>query len=277
MKKLNTNLTNITLVQEEIKAIRTSENQIVLGFDFYKYSELSESAIIVFPLLLHTIIEKVIKITVDENPYLFQKYEEGNDPFAHFIDTGDGGFFILRNPLEAIAFIINFSIYLRVYNSNYEFEDLYDILGELNVRFAITSGNVYQFKKNYYGEAIIKCARILSKDKLNRILMDSETHRWFLKNLIGIENLRNISEDLLEQSQYFQSRKFDIKPYKDEDRFKGNFKDINSCIELKLKQSKEKETNLEIYVVGIESTLPMSEGQEGKVTVHIGNYNTEGL
>ncbi|PJZ98655.1 hypothetical protein [Leptospira meyeri] len=182
MKKLTSIITETEKILEEIKSIKNGDEHFVFGFDFYKYSEMTQDAIIAFPLLMHTIVEKTITKTIEDNPYLFQKYEDHANPFENFIDTGDGGFLILKNPLEAIAFILNFSIYLRVYNAYFDAQNLYDIIGEVNVRFAITKGNVYQFKQNYYGDAIIKCARILSKDKLNRFLIDYETHKWFLSN-----------------------------------------------------------------------------------------------
>ncbi|PJZ79153.1 hypothetical protein [Leptospira meyeri] len=82
---------------------------------------------------------------------------------------------------------------------------------------------------------------------------------------------------MLEKSQYFLREKFEIKQYLGGDIFKGNFQNINSCVELKLKKSKEKETDLDIYAIGLEITLPWGSKTEEKVTVHIGNYNTEGL
>jgi hypothetical protein len=42
---------------------------------------------------------------------------------------------------------------------------------------------------NTYGPGIISAARIISKDRLNRFLIDENTHLWFLKNLHGIEGL----------------------------------------------------------------------------------------
>lgn len=45
------------------------------------------------------------------------------------------------------------------------------------------------FFSNFYGSAIINCARIISKDRLNRCLIDAETNKWFLHNTNGIETL----------------------------------------------------------------------------------------
>lgn len=51
---------------------------------------------------------------------------------------------------------------------------LYEVIGEINLRYSLTYDNLYFYNKNYYGPAIINCARIMSKDKLNRFLLDKK-------------------------------------------------------------------------------------------------------
>lgn len=261
------------LIHEEFKSDKNK--YCVLGFDIYKYSEMEIDAQTLLPLVFSEVKEKALKEAFNNNKWLFQYYKSIDELSAKYIDTGDGGFIILNNPLEAIIILIYFCIFLRIYNFDPQFENYYEIIKEINIRFAITYNNCYEYNHNYYGQSIIECARIMSKDKLNRLIIDKNTHNFFMNNFIGVENLSSINIDLLKESKYFKSYDFSIN---NEDFFFDN-KDqavISNCIELKCSQLIEKKTILDIYVVFLEVSIKIDSGGN-KIKISVGNLNTDGL
>ncbi|MBN3035331.1 MAG: hypothetical protein JW861_07070, partial [Bacteroidales bacterium] len=161
----------------------------VLGLDMYQYSSYPELEQTLIPYLFKIIFEATIKLCFTNHRFIFQKYT-GEQLRKSYISTGDGGFVIFHNPLHAVLFACNFAIILRAYNSYHYYPRLRNIIGAINMRYAITYDKIYTFNKNYYGRAIINNARILIKDSLNRCLIDEHVHSWFMTNLDGVENLQ---------------------------------------------------------------------------------------
>jgi hypothetical protein len=108
---------------------------------------------------------------------------------GHFIPTGDGGFVIFDNPLQALVFNALFSSLLLTYNSSRFYPKLRNHTGPIFLRSCMTTNDVFYYNGNLYGPAIINNSRILSKDKLNRFLIDENSHNWFLKKINGIESI----------------------------------------------------------------------------------------
>ena len=181
----------------------------VVGKDIYRYSqfELKEQTLI--PLLFSTLYDKTIKGCLLMEKSFFKKYESVKKLKEQFISTGDGGFQIFDNPFDSLIFTTFFKTNVKLYNSKTKPKSaehdvlisLRDIIGPIELRFCNTFDFVTKFENNYFGPAIINNARILSKDNLNRFLLDENTVNWFesefgaLENLLvfDIEKLKNIS------------------------------------------------------------------------------------
>ncbi len=256
----------------------------VLGVDIYQYSTYGEFEQTLIPFLFKTILRTTIDACLANHRYIFQKYtpEMIED---RFISTGDGGFFIFDTPLHALLFACNFSVVLRIYNAYHFFPRLRKIIGGISVRFALTQDKLYSYDNNFYGRAIINNARILSKDILNRCLIDENVYSWFTLNMDGIENLQVLTiEDIRnihEFSTYYDSSLLDS--YEDEvfsresSRRQGI---INSDI-LKIGKIRAKETDMNIYNLHLQVMMHLVNDDDPEqtkiVTVSLGNLNTSGI
>ena len=188
----------------------------ILGIDIYKYSKYTGFKQMLIPVIFNKLFEESIKECTYNELYLFQnlvdidmvdensaKPNEKNtfDRFnSEFISTGDGGFLILPTPYHAVIFALYFQSQVKLFNGYRILPVLREYLGELNLRFTLTYGEIFSFKKSYYGPSIIRNARVLGKDKLNRMLIDKETNDWFQKRIINIENITNFSLDMLKNN-----------------------------------------------------------------------------
>jgi hypothetical protein len=158
------------------------------------------------------------------------------------------------------------------------------IIGGISTRYAITHDRVYTYNENHYGRAIINNARILSRDILNRCLIDEHVHRWFTVNIDGIENLQVLTIDdvshIHEFSDYNQlllatssDKIFGREPSRQEGI-------INSDI-LKIGKIKAKEMDISIYNLHLQVSLSLINNddltQNKIVTVSLGNLNTTGI
>lgn len=257
----------------------------VLGVDIYQYStgySVLEQSLI--PFLFRRFMETAIEQCFVNHRYIFQKYDKKriND---HFISTGDGGFFIFDTPLHSMLFAINFAIVLRVYNAFHFYPKLRRIIGSINLRYAITYDNIYKFGDNYFGRAIINCARILQRDNLNRCLFDQNVNKWFLVNLGGIENLQVITMTEISNIEEFLND-YDcsiLDDYPDEIFGiieKRTYGIINSDI-LKIGIIQSKSTQLNIYLLHLQVALKLvndDDPDQTKVfTISLGNLNTTGI
>ncbi len=255
----------------------------VLGIDIYRYGMFKHMEQTLIPSVFKIFFEKTIRLCLESNQYVFQKYDKKTIERS-FISTGDGGFLILETPLHAVMFAINFEMVVRSYNSFHLFPRLRKIIGSISLRYAITYDTLFHFDKNFYGTAIINNARILNKDNLNRCLLDESSFNWFLINIDGIENLQvytiydiaNVYDFLSYDSIFLEEGENEIIPNKTT-RYSGI---INSDI-LKIGQIQSKEVFLNIYNLHLQVSLTIrsdaAEDKERLITISLGNLNTTGI
>ncbi|KAF0195322.1 MAG: Uncharacterized protein FD166_3038 [Bacteroidetes bacterium] len=256
----------------------------VLGLDIYQYSSYGEFEQMLIPFLFKTMLSTTIDLCIDNHPFIFQKYTREIIEKS-FISTGDGGFLIFDTPLHSLLFASNYAIVLRIYNAFHFFPRLRKIIGGISTRYAITYDKVYSYNDNHYGRAIINNARILSRDSLNRCLIDEHVHRWFTVNIDGIENLQvltiedisHIHEFSIDYNKIPLSTRTDKIFGHEANRHEGI---INSDI-LKIGKIKAKETDINIYNLHLQVSMSLvnndDENQRKIVTVSLGNLNTTGI
>lgn len=168
---------------------QTWQKHAVLGLDIYKYSKMEEVPQAVVPVVFDLIYDEAISFCLGTEPTIFHSCD--SQWFAdRFISTGDGGFQILANPLQALLFAMSFQNILHLFNTYHFYPKFRSLLDSLTLRYCLTYDHVYRYKDNYYGRAIISNARVMSMDKLNRFLMDENAMDWFAITLNGIETLR---------------------------------------------------------------------------------------
>ena len=167
----------------------------VLGLDLYGYSKFKFKKQTLIPLVFDLIYQETKTNCADYEGCFFEGYSFEEN----FISIGDGCFQIFENPMQAFIFNANFYITLHTYNACRFYAKFRIYIGELFFRSCITYGKIFSYEKNHYGPAIINNARILSRDKLNRFLIDENTYRWFLAKIDGVENISEITlEELLQ-------------------------------------------------------------------------------
>lgn len=277
---------NIASENKKIKEIETklikSEEVSILGYDIYKYSQFDESQQNLIPFVFELLKKETIRFCIEGETALFSK----SDFSDNFISTGDGGFLIFRNPLKAIVFNTIFFAHLQTFNSYRFYPKLRHYIGPLTIRSCLTRDNVFHYQKNYYGPGIITNARILSKDKLNRFLIDEETHLWFLSKFTGIENITEITlEDI---SQVIELNKkngisifFTIEERMEENKRNRKHCKFKSCHLQKVGSVKAKESTISVYNVELQSYMYIFDEKDehkGKhFIVSIGNSNCTGI
>lgn len=256
----------------------------VLGLDIYQYSSYGEFEQMLIPFLFKTMLSTTIDLCIENHPFIFQKYTREIIEKS-FISTGDGGFLIFDTPLHSLLFASNYAIVLRIFNAFHFYPRLRKIIGGISTRYAITYDKVYSYSDNHYGRAIINNARILSRDSLNRCLIDEHVHRWFTVNIDGIENLQVLTIEDISHIHEFSSdynrlllaTKSDKIFGREANRHEGI---INSDI-LKIGKIKAKETDINIYNLHLQVSMSLvnndDETQKKIVTVSLGNLNTSGI
>lgn len=255
----------------------------VLGIDMYQYSSYGEFEQTLIPYLFKTMFESTIKLCLENHKFIFQKYNRERLE-RNFISTGDGGFYMFDNPLQALLFACNFAVVLRVFNAYHFYPRLRRIIGAINMRYAITYDKVYTFDGNYYGRGIINNARILIKDDLNRCLIDEHVHSWFTTNLDGVENLQIVTindiANVFEFSKGYDRQPIEQKDEIFEDEPSRKYGIINSDI-LKVGFIQSKETSLSVYNLHLQVTINLTNDDEPTqkrlITVSLGNLNTTGI
>lgn len=255
----------------------------VLGLDIYQYSSYGEFEQMLIPFLFKTMLSSTIDLCIDNHPFIFQNYSKERIE-KNFISTGDGGFLIFDTPLHSLLFASNYAIVLRIYNAFHFFPRLRKIIGGISTRYVITYDKVYSYDDNFYGRAIINNARILSRDNLNRCLIDEHVHRWFTVNIDGMENLQVITIDDVSHIHEF-SNYSSLPLATSSDKIFGRESSrregiINSDI-LKIGKIKAKETDINIYNLHLQVSLSLvnndDDSQKKIVTVSLGNLNTSGI
>ena len=126
---------------------------------------------------------------------------------------------------------------------------------------------------------------MLSKDRLDRFLIDKNTYDWFLDRTIGIENLMSLNLQHIKKVEEFV--KYDtnklaasnnnaiIPPY----YYNNTTEGIKSIDVQKLGEIKSKLTLLEIYALHVQAVIFYQGLFSGElfVTVSVGNLNIEGI
>jgi hypothetical protein len=242
------------------------EKRAILGIDIYQYSRFPEGKQELIPFIFNEMIIGAIHHLKSSYEVIFDK-EKMED---RFLSTGDGGFFIFPTPLHALIFNCNFHMVLHLFNSHHIFPKLSRYIDGLTIRSTITYDNIFEYENNWYGSAIIKNARILSKDKLNRFLIDKETHDFFMSNFNGIETLMiRTKDEVKEIMRTVMGPDFEAFEFRNE-----KFRNIHVQ---KLEDTVAKETKLSIYNVEIqyESTILSStdKKRETSFILTMGNSN----
>jgi len=253
----------------------------VLGIDIYKYSSYEEFAQTLIPCMFKLLFRETIDMCFKNHAFLFQKYTKAEFE-ENFISTGDGGYVMFDNPLHALLFACNFAIVLRTYNSFHLYPKLRKIVGGASIRYAITYDKLYYFDKSHYGRAIINNARILSKDTLNRCIIDQNVYDWFTLNIDGMENLQLITIDDIANIYEIQGSYDNQILEEHEDAIFGQNVSrttgiINSDV-LKIGEIHSKETSLSVYNIHLQIVSRWKRSDtERTITVSLGNLNTSSL
>lgn len=257
----------------------------ILGIDIYKYSQYKGPCQDIIPFIFEAILRRASSDAATFSSFLYQNFEtQINDSI---ISTGDGGFILFDNPLQAVIFLLHFNLIVKHYNSFLLFKDIREILGPLTLRYSMTYDYVFNYENNFFGPAIIANARILSKDKLNRFLIDHNVFEWFDKYTFGMENLTRISiEDLIKTdcfSQYNPHHGVDWF-IKLKDPFITDDVGISDCDVAKIGEIKIKDDILNVYNAIITyTTYNITEVglspdiDKQKINISVGNYNTTGI
>lgn len=247
----------------------------VLGIDIYRYSQYSNIPQMLIPYLFKLLYNDTVSNCIKHEPYIFKGLKT-NDFIEKFIDTGDGGFQIFDNPLQAVIFAIYFQSNTARYNSiHLPSANLFEIIEEITLRYSFTFDNVYSFENNHFGQSIINCARIMAKDNLNRFLIDENTKTWFSKEFNGIENLQALDIDK-------DCEQIDILKKGESEEIKSViFKDSKCKIMrvdlMKIGEIKSKLDILSIYNLHIQTLMYSVSSKFKKHTITLGNLNSEGL
>lgn len=259
----------------------------VLGIDIYKYSKFREIEQNLIPIVFKYLYQKAIDHCKECEEYLFQKYDK--DLIAkNLIHRGDGGFQVFPTPLHALVFAIYFETILKTYNSYHYFPKLRKLIGEINLRYALTYDKLFNFDNNYFGPAIINNARILSRDSLNRFLIDGNAYSWFLNKTTGIETLKVSTYQTISKISEFKD--YDKNKFEEYERKNLVFKTTNTTTGennlevvnvLKIGMIKSKETEIDVYNLFLQLTLLFYHEEDEKlkkpIVISIGNLNTAGI
>ncbi len=196
--------------QELIKNLKEFKGEIktVVGIDIYKYSKMPHEQQLIIPLILDQMLVGTSNL-LGNDKYIFQNTDP-KEIVSNRIDTGDGCFMIFDTPLHAIFFVLIFEVCIRHYNAYSLLKTAFSITEDIVYRIAISTDEVYSLdllnnKTNTYGPGIIRCARMLKKDKLNRFLIDKKTYLWFSRNIKGIENLPLIDLNIIKNIKDFEA------------------------------------------------------------------------
>lgn len=258
----------------------------VLGIDIYRYSTLTMENQIIVPMIFRGILKKTVEDILKHDAYIFSDFQDLKEFLKYFIDTGDGGFFIFPSPFQSFIFALFFQSNLRLFNTGMLYPFLRKDLRHnshftsIELRYAITSGKVYEMEPNYYGPAIIDCSRLLSKDKLNRCLIDHSSFIWFEEYCGGVENLSNLNFDEIQDRTLFgvsesplESDLFFFRRPSSEYSNMINRIDVQKLDQIQAKQQSYSAYNLYVQFQYTEEV----NGKDQKMTVSLGNLNPQGI
>jgi hypothetical protein len=254
----------------------------VLGIDIYRYSKYPHEQQRLIPSVFRMLFEQTISLCKEHEQFMFQTEQFAN----RFISTGDGGFAIFDTPMQAIVFATWFQAVLSPFNSGYDSPRLRSFLGApLTLRYTLTFGQLFRLDMEYFGAAIINNARILSRDSLNRFLIDDASLNWFNFRIRSFENLIALSrEDLVgipEFSGYDSQKLKNGSMMFPRDKRGGAFGEgaFHTAIVQKIGEIQAKNTHLDIHSAYLQ--VGLSHGREGdikkNIVITLGNLNSSGL
>lgn len=257
---------------------KEENRKAILGIDIFEYSKYEYNKQKLIPFILKNIIDTTIENCFKLESNISDHYKKDKLK-EEIIDTGDGGFVIFQSPIDAIIFLIFFAANLHSYNSYHGYPNLRKYIGPLTIRYAITYDRVYQIGKNYYGPAIINNARIMSKDTLNRLLIDGDTYEWFLLNGNGIENLFLLNREHLFLQKPLKGAT--VESIRTLVFNRGGNQVIRNVFCQKLEKIKVKHDNFDVYNLIIQISLSMYDDEDKDqitfFTTTIGNMNCIGI
>lgn len=271
----------------EKNLFKAKNKKAILGIDIYKYSQYKTIPQVLIPYLFNELRKTTIKGVLEYEPFIFQNHSE-QKLIDNFIDTGDGGFQILDNPLEATLFAIYFQLNLHGYNSGEPINGdcLKKLIGEIKLRYAITYDEIYKFNNNFYGVAIINNSRILAKDKLDRCLIDQNVVDWYFSELNGFQNLQVIDEeDFKDINVFLQYNQANLGKGKETASFlfnKDHKKKGGAILDTSIMHIGEvhsKNTQLSVYSGFVQThiRLPRLEKNFKKIVSSLGSLNPDGI
>jgi hypothetical protein len=255
------------------------DKRVILGMDIYKYSQYPLEEQIYIPILFDALYNATVGNIQESEGFIFKNYGTKLKDFTkNFISTGDGGFQIFDNPIEATVFALYFQVNVKRFISGSNTitfrKKLHKIIESIELRYVITYDLIYCFKSNYFGPGIINNARILSKDSLNRLLIDFNTLKWFTNNINSVENLMCINKGLFKLTDFF-------KEY--DDKLNSFLFDAGDCFKsvdvLKIGSITAKSTNLDIYNLHIQAKILLGTDKHAykEFMITLGNLNTAGI
>ncbi|TGK82682.1 hypothetical protein EHQ19_08465 [Leptospira montravelensis] len=267
----------ISKYKELISLFKTNtQTCAILGLDIYKYSKFEENKQNLIPYIFHNIYKDTVNDLLKLETIFFPGLDK-KDFNETLIETGDGGFQIFSSPLQALIFVLYFESNLRVYNSLPDKYSLEPFVGPITLRYCITYGETFKYNANYYGQALINNSRIISKDSLNRLLIDDKTHKWFMEKVGGVEslqilNLDDISQILSDKSPIEENKYSFIFDLPDSNRFIGIH-----CLRLESFEMKGSKFDIYDLYLQIQMSRSLTNEIEKKYVITIGNLNTSGI
>ncbi len=268
-------------VVELVRALpeRYLHQKVILGIDIYRYSQYPLAEQTYIPVVFTELYKATVKDLIKGEPFIFQEYGLKEIDFAkRFISAGDGGFQIFNNPVEALIFALYFQMNVKLFLSGTSMIEhsklLNKIIDSIDLRYSITSDLVYFYNSNYFGPGIINNARILSKDNLNRLLIDSNTIKWLTKNLNSVENLLVMNKKSFTTMEFF--RRYDENQPSLLFSNNNSFKSVDI---LTIGSIMAKNTPLEIYNLHIQAIISFKTQNNNNqdFVVTLGNLNTAGI
>lgn len=252
----------------------------VVGIDIYRYSRFDLPRQRLIPILFQYLYESAVKACHKLDAALFS----GCDLRPAFIPTGDGGFQIHDNPLQALAFTVWFQVFIDSYNAGMHFPNLRKIVGPLMLRYSLTLDTVMQLDTNFFGPAIITNARILSRDSLNRFLLDGKTVEWFTERFGSIENLSVTTFDDVAKAPGALVVDKDKRSVLFRLGRKGEARETESAFRMvvvqKLGDVSAKQTPLDVYNCYLQVSLTRASNDETyqkPMVVTVGNLHASGI
>lgn len=253
--------------------------KVVLGIDVYKYSQYPRTEQIFIPVIFEKLYSDTVFNICKHEPFLFDSYGKSPRDFkSRFISTGDGGFQIFDNEIQAITFALYFQMLLKRFCtgggiSNIT-KNLFKIVNSIDTRFAISRDMIYSYKGNFFGPSIINNSRILSKDNLNRFLIDANSIKWLSHNINAPENLLVLDKKSLLQTEYFGQYNGEMKSMLFDESGKIITLDL-----LKVGKITAKDTKLDVFNLHIQAKLDINvdHHQYSTYIITLGNLNTSGI